>query len=303
MKTLTAFCDLALCPVSYDFVVWLMRALVERDRRGCDHLHVVLVPHEQGLGGFARNWGEHDEPATRWRLWHIVMDCIPLAGATVTLAASKAQSAAIFWGTVQQRADAQMWQPQERSHLAGQLIEDCRAGKGFKTGLRPTEAARRYVAQWFDDDPRPLITLTTRRQETHADRNSSHDAWDSFYGWLPESKYSVVRLEDSHDGLAHWEGCWAQISADLRLALYERAALNCIGTNGPAILLWFSGAPFLEFGFGLPAEVWAEHMEKHLSLKHGEQLPWATPNQRLVWRPDTFAVMREEFEAWERARS
>ena len=55
MKTLTAFCDLKYCPCSFDFAVFLVRAMMERDARGCDGLHVVLVPLETGLGGFARN--------------------------------------------------------------------------------------------------------------------------------------------------------------------------------------------------------------------------------------------------------
>ena len=92
MKTLTAFCDFKFCPISYDFSVFLVRAMMERDACGCDGLHVVLVPLETGLGDFARNWGDHDEADTRWRLWHIVMAMVPLARATVTLAASRKQA-------------------------------------------------------------------------------------------------------------------------------------------------------------------------------------------------------------------
>mgnify|MGYP001175409123 CR=1 FL=1 len=41
MKTITAFCDLAFCPVSYDFATWMVRAMAKRDRLKYDHLHIV----------------------------------------------------------------------------------------------------------------------------------------------------------------------------------------------------------------------------------------------------------------------
>lgn len=89
---LTAFYDLECGPISFDFITWLVRAMKERDRLGCKGLHVVIVPKENGLGGFSRHWGNHDEHAARWRLWHIVVAACPLAGATVTLAASRQQA-------------------------------------------------------------------------------------------------------------------------------------------------------------------------------------------------------------------
>jgi hypothetical protein len=283
---LTAFCDLSFCPVSYDFVVWLARAMVECDAAGCDGLHVVLVPHERGLGGFARQWGEHDEADTRWRLWHIVMGCAPLAGVqtTVTLAANRGQAEAL-------RSDATWW-PESRAHLAGPLIAASRNGKMIPK-LRPTEAARRHVSRWFVGETRPIVTLTTRHQATHADRNSDEMAWDRFAEWL-SGRYAVVRLQDTHVALGRDRGAWAELSPDLRLALYERAAMNCIGNNGPAALLWFSSAPFRQFGFCHPRERWVSHMREHLSLEFGDQVPWFGPKQRLVWKPDSFEVLRDE---------
>lgn len=289
MKTLIAFCDLRYCPVSYDFGVWLVRAMAERDAAGCDRLHVVLVPHTEGLGGFARHWGEHDEAATRWRLWHVVMAMVPLAGATVTLTASRAQAL-----EMQSLHPSSSWWPKGRAHLAGPLIDAARAG-GKVPRFMATEAARRYVARWFRGESRKVVTLTTRNQATHADRNSAHAAWSALAESL-DRRYAIARLHDTHVALGSSSGAWAAIDVDLRMALYERAGMNLIGNNGPATLLWFSGAPFLQFGFGLPEEKWTKHMAEHLHLRPGDQLPWARADQRLVWRPDSFEVMREQFD-------
>ena len=132
MKVLTAFCDLELCPVSFDFITWGMRAMIERDRIKADHLHIVLVPYEKGAGGFARYWGEHDVDAARWRLWNIVIASAPLMGATVTLAINRAQAELLKVGDV--------WWPEKRAHLTGELSREWFAGNKFTARLRATAA-------------------------------------------------------------------------------------------------------------------------------------------------------------------
>ena len=280
---LTAFYDLALGPVSFDFITWLARALMERDARKCAHLHVVVVPKEGGLGGFSRHWGPHDEHAARWRLWHIVVASCPLARATVTVAATRAQAERLRQG--------ESWWPDERVHLAAPIVEAARRGQRVPP-LVATEAARRYVRAWLEHVERPLVTLTLRNQPNDPARNADEPAWEEFGQWLADSGYEVIVLNDAHDALGEGRG-YAELDPDLRLALYERAAMNVVGNNGPAALLWHSAAPYLRMGAGIPAD-W----QTNLGLKQGEQLPWATRDQRLVYGPDDFKTMREAFSAW-----
>jgi hypothetical protein len=291
VKTLTAFYDLHHGPVSYDFVTWLVRAMMERDARGCERLHVVIVPKEDGAGGVARHWGEHDVLAVKWRLQHIVLASCPLADATVTLAASREQSHRL--------AAEPYWRPQDKAHLAGPIVELARAGKRVPY-LQASGAACRYVRESLRGLKRPIVTLTLRHQATHPDRNSNRGAWEAFAAWLDHEGYDVLTLEDTNDALAEGRG-YAELDPDLRLALYEHAAMNCLVSNGPGELLRFSGAPYLQFGVGLGE--WRAHYEKHLALKTGEQLPWAHKDQRLVYRPDEFGVLTEEFQAWAGATS
>jgi len=290
--TLIAFCDLAFCPVSYDFVTWLVRAMYAQRARHCKRLHVVLVPKEDGLGGFARSWGKHDAAAARWRLWHIAVASCPLAGATVTVTATRAQAEAM--------RQEPCWWPEGRAHLAGWMIEHARAG-GFVPKLQPTAAAVRYAQSAWQHEK--IVTLTMRSQETDESRNSDMDAALAMCGWLREKGYHPIGIADTHEVLMKGGAGAVALSPDLRLALYQRAAMNLIGNNGPAVLLWHSIAPFLQFNVALPAAEWKAHYEEHLSLRPGDQLPWARPDQRLIYRPDSFDVMREEFERWAGATS
>lgn len=293
MKTLTAFYDLAYGPVSFDFVTWLVRAMKERDARKCDHLHVVIVPKEDGLGGFSRHWGKHDEYAARWRLWHIAIASCPLAGATVTIAATREQADLLI--SDEPEFSEAYWRPEGKAHLMGPLVDAARAGERIPQ-LRATEAARRYVATWLAGVKEPVVTLTLRGQDTDPERNSNMTAWVEFAAWLLASGYHPIRLEDTNVALGEGRG-HAELDPDLRLGLYERAVMNCIGNNGPQELLKFSPAPYLIFGVAL-SEGWKEHFRKHFHMQPGEQVPWAGVGQRLVYRPDSFEVLRDEFSKW-----
>lgn len=295
MNVLTTFCDLALTAASFDFVTWLVRAMKQRDDSNHEGLHIVLVPQEDGLGHVARKWGQHDEAATMWRLWHIVVAACPLAGrnTSLTLASSR-------WQATSQRALTEetggvTWWPEGKQHFMGPLIEAARRGELIPK-LQATAAAKNYVAHWFGK--KKFITLTTRQQTTDPDRNTDSVEWNKFRDWA-EGRWSLICLNDSNVALHHAEGFFSELDIDLRLALYEAAAMNLIGNNGPQELLKFSAAPYLAFSQAL-TQGWQDHFRKYFAMEPGDQLPWALPDQRLVYKPDTFENMKEEFENWER---
>lgn len=284
MRILTAVYDLAEGPVSYDFITWLVRAQQEREWRGCDGLHIVLLPHETGLGGFSRHWGPHDEHAARWRLQHIVLPACPLADATVTLAPSRKYALRLTNA-------GEVWAPAGKAHLANVIVEGARRGERVPQ-LRASEAARRYVRGWLAIEGGRVVTLTLRQQQNDPARNADRKEWDALAAWLRGQGRRVIVLDDSHVALSAGRG-YAELDLDLRLALYEQAAMNIVGNNGPAALLWHSAAPYMRVAAGLTAD-WTTN----LGLRQGEQVPWAARNQLLVYAPATFAAMKGAFEQW-----
>lgn len=298
MSTLLAFYDLAFGPVSYDFVTWLVRAMRERDRHGCIELHVVIVPKEDGLGGFAREWGKHDAAATRWRLQHIVIGSCQLARATVTVAPTRAIAEDLRDYAIE-ADDLDVWWPEGKAHFMGPLVLEGRAGT-MLARLAATDAARGFVLNWLRDEKRRIVTVTLREQTTDPDRNSNRGEWERVIAELQVRGYRVIVVDDAHLELSSGHG-FAALDPDLRLALYERAAMNMITNNGPQELLKFSAAPYLIFGLAL-SQGWRDHFKKYFHMDAGDQLPWARArDQRLLYRRDDYSTIKEEFERWESA--
>lgn len=287
LPLLTAVYDLRYGPVAYDFVTWLVRARLEQQRRGAQQLHVALVPDPAGLGGFARFWGPHDAAATRWRLWNICVAACPLAGATVTLAPGR-----------DYQPPGEAWAPPGASHFMGPLVEAARRGEKIPL-LEPGAAALAWAQRWCAGGR--TVVLTLRHNNPDDGRDSDSKAWAAFADWLRGRGWAVITLPDTADVLQGWHGELAAVSLELRAALYASAALACFCHNGPMVLAWHLRAPYLGFGAGIPASAWRAHWQDKLRLAPGEQLPWALPGQRLVYRAATLDVMQEEFLRWEQA--
>lgn len=272
--TYTAVYDLAVSPVSYDVIAFLVQA---RLIAGDNALHVAIEPKVDGgfsEGGFSRVWGGYDEAEARWRLWNIVIPACQLVGATVELRQVRGGKGAHF------------------GHSIAPLVAAARAGTRIPQ-LRASDRARAIVNRRYPVDEasfRP-ITITMRRTGEPA-RDSDRDAWQVFRRRLEDAGRRVVFINDVRDELDLDSG-GAMLSIDLRLALYERAAMNFGVQNGPMALCQFSAAPYLQFGCGGHlregfAENWAKHW-RDFGLAEGDQLPWAAENQRLVYAPDSAA--------------
>lgn len=294
--TLTAFYDLAVGPVSYDFIVFLIKAEIERLRIGADRMHVVIVPMPDGVGGMFRPKPQYDLSEAQWRLWNILIPAPQLFGATVTLATDWLQARRIAseksWKCWPPDWDSQTLK--NRRHLIGGVIQSAIAGVTIPT-LSASDRARQEVRKWYKARGKPVVTMTLRNTYL-PERNSDLEAWKAAAGYIESKGYSVVLLEDTSIALSYGRG-YGELNLDLRMACYQEAELNLQANNGAASLCWFSDRPYLMFGAGVPESEW-KGLFVDQGLPLGESWPWALGSQRLIYGKETAEQIIAEFDRW-----
>ena len=192
----------------------------------------------------------------------------------------------------------------EYDYHIGQLVDLMRAAPPF-------DIPRFKPPQWAFDEvdtflagKRPII-ITLRETETQTERNSQIEEWRRFAEWAQRDGFPVLFLRDTAkaDQLLEPFATWprASTNAYVRAALYQRALVNMMVSNGPIGWCEFSDAPFLSFKQLVPdlpdwdhgnAKGWRE--QAHMEV--GEQYPWCSPLQRLTWTDDTYDNLRDAFE-------
>lgn len=294
MSTLTAFYDLAVGPVSFDFVVFAVKAEMERRRIGAQRLHIVIVPYAAGVGGMFRDKRHlYDEAEMRWRLWNICLPACHLLGASVTLATG--------WGQAKALRTPHVWPDdwdrqtlKDRRHLIGNVIAWSKAGAAVPV-LKASEHARRGVKQAWAKFGKPVVTMTFRKTYL-PERNSNPADWFWAAQHIHDHGFEVVVMQDTNTALATGAG-YGELNLDVRMACYEAAALNLQANNGAASLCWFSDRPYRMFGAGVPADEWDGLFVKQ-GLPLGATWPWAKPQQKIVYGPTTPEQIVNEFDAW-----
>lgn len=287
MTTLTAFLDLAVCPVSFDAIVFIAQAEAERRKLGADRLYICAV-------GEPRRKPQYDEAEADWRLWNIVLPAAKLFGARVMLAADWLQAERIA-----SLKDWKNWPPdwrdqnlRQRWHLVGGLISRHASGEAIPRP-RASEHARRKVAERWGH--RKFVSMTRRRTYL-ADRNSLDEEWDRAAAHIAAAGYAVEAISDTSVALAVGRG-YSELSLDLRMATYEAAAFNVVANCGPSSLLWLSDRPYAMTDAAAIPEEWESLFVKQ-GLPRGANWPWALPNQRLLYGRTAAAEIIEAFEAW-----
>ncbi len=306
---LTAFYDLEVSPVSFDFSAFAILAEMEKVRRKCAELHIVILP--AGDGGFRQDDTEYHVINKAWRLNNIVIPhlaTMPLRPRLTVCAARSDAEEIERAGTgpifpegyhTSQPTSAFMW-----SHIAAASAR----GESIPS-LHASEQARAYMGQWLQShigDRKP-VTITLRESTHAAVRNSNFDAWLEFARRLDTDIYHPIFVRDTEklfgdetDELMEFTTCsLASLNVDLRMALYELSWLNTMVPGGPTVLCWLNrNIPFLQFK--IINEDWPSTTTSYITsqgLEKGGQLPHATPYQRLVWEPDDLDVIEREFSA------
>jgi hypothetical protein len=299
VKVLTAYYDLAVGPVSFDFVTFLIKAEIARRKAGADRLHMVIVPFARGVAGMFRDKTQlYDEHEMRWRLWNICIPGCSLLGASLTLATD--------WEQAKRLKTADVWPPdwdrqtlKDRRHLVGDIITAARAGTQIPM-LQASTQARRKVREAYSKLGRKVVTVTLRHTYLR-ERNSDRAAWQLAMRHIEAKGFGVAVLEDTSVALSNGVG-YGELNLDVRMACYQEAALNLQANNGASSLCWFSEQPYRMFGAGVPAEEWDGLFVKQ-GLPLGTTWPWAKPQQKVVYGQPSTEQIVAEFEEWASATS
>lgn len=149
--------------------------------------------------------------------------------------------------------------------------------------LKPAEPVRKS----------DYITITLRQSFRNKFRNSNTAAWAKFASTVQCDGVTVITLDECED---------EPLSVLKRMALYAGARMNIGVENGPMVLCHLSDAPYITMNMCPPEYPGERHSKRMVGMlqdsgfKYGSQLSFAAPNQRLVWKPDTFDNIIEAYE-------
>jgi hypothetical protein len=170
--------------------------------------------------------------------------------------------------------------------------------------FRASAEARAAVEAAHHGVPPVVITL---REATHwPHRNSNIVEWLKFARYLQGKGERIIFVRDTakaDEPMPGYEFATSPKAArdiDFRLALYESSKCSLFAANGPWNLAVFGKWPWLMFNEALPDDPFEfnrpEGWKLHNGIDVGEQFPWTRPDQRIIWKPDTYANMRQ---AWD----
>lgn len=303
---LYAFYDLYTSPITFNLCEHLIDFEYEAKRRGKDGFVVVIVPSlNEDLLGWKEYDSIYDADSKRWRFHNVLIPLtslspmckgiyvLPRREDAIELAKSRDAYPELYDGVnIRQTEGAAFYRKLDRPHL----IE----------GFRASNQGMRYVREWRRENEvrSPIVTITLRESEFDTARNSNIEAWSQFAHYLRDSGYHPVVIPDTDKafsenprfaGISTFRECAWNIG--LRMALYEFAFVNCFVPNGPGALAVFSSRVSYIYMNFLPVNsivTTAESLEQG-GLEIGSNYRFATPNQRVNWKPDTYENIVEEF--------
>jgi hypothetical protein len=306
--------DLAIAPISFDFISYLAAAELSRRRKRLAHIDVVFVagPHE----GLRRERPEYeaevDFVSRNWRVRNVLVPALSLLPSVRSLAicASRGQARQLIAG-----AEHQTYPPDYRVDLPCQpakaWLHDMAREDGLWPMLNAGTAARRYVKSYLDKvagERRPLV-ITLRNYGFERARNSRTADWIAFADRCDKARFAPILVPDVGVAMttepADLGGhpicspaCW---SLEIRMALYEAAWLNIGMMQGPLELCWLNeNVRYLIFlPLGGEAGISADALTDQ-GIRIGSDLDFATPHQRIVWKPDELSNIEAAFASFSR---
>ncbi len=173
--------------------------------------------------------------------------------------------------------------------------------ESYLKGEKVPKLKSKLEAQFHGNPP---VTITLREADRWPHRNSNLEAWMKFARYLEGKGERVIFVRDTAkadeplDGFTTYKP--AAIDLNARLALYQSAKANLFVSNGPWTLALFGNVPwlmFVEISLAQPFHAnFPNWWRQHHGIAEGQQFPWCTPQQRIMWKTDSYENM---VKAWE----
>jgi len=310
-RTLFAFYDLQVSPITFDFLWFLVGADLERRRRGLDAVHVVIVPGR--AGGLRREREDYedvvDAEARAQRIGNMLLPACPLLPTCtgVTHAASRAHA-----GYIRATLASHLYPTGYEATLpvfAGsrECLQNAGPDMPHIPSLRATNENLRNIDRWAASHSggRRIVTITLRNYAYMPARNSRMQAWTAFARALDPARFVPVFVPDLEQTLngqtqelqgfvVLGEAAW---NLGLRMALYERAYISMGVNTGPMGLCWLNARSHYATLKMAPADVpqTSAAFYRELGFEPERSLPFASPTQELVWQDDTIEAIQSAF--------
>jgi hypothetical protein len=310
-RTLFAFYDLQVSPITFDFLWFLVGADLERRRRGLDAVHVVIVPGR--AGGLRREREDYedvvDAEARAQRIGNMLLPACPLLPTCtgVTHAASRAHA-----GYIRATLASHLYPTGYEATLpvfAGsrECLQNAGPDMPHIPSLRATNENLRNIDRWAASHSggRRIVTITLRNYAYMPARNSRMQAWTAFARALNPARFVPVFVPDLEQTLngqtqelqgfvVLGEAAW---NLGLRMALYERAYISMGVNTGPMGLCWLNARSHYATLKMAPADVpqTSAAFYRELGFEPERSLPFASPTQELVWQDDTIEAIQSAF--------
>jgi len=316
-----AICDFSVFPLSYDIVPFLASADLFRRQKKALRLDVAFIAHDADpLGMKPRKTDPVNFENYRLLVHNLGLEAFRLfeAAGNSYLFTNRAmfekflndQSSKIFFFPQYFNAQSPSYIPaQNKPPLYGlkyfteNMIKD---GSLPQLRIPPLETSQ--VKQWlrtYCGADKRIITITLRDTANKPERNSRILEWqklvDHFVGepdiaFVVLSDFQQIHSEAALHGANVAHCIQAVMSLPFRAALYKEADLNLFVGNGPATLCYLTNdSAYLVFCINPESDhEQVEEWRFFHGIGPGENLPWAGPNQKLVWQLDDFDVLRDE---------
>lgn len=259
-------------PMSYDSLVWLINAEMNRIREGAP---APLKVH----------------------FWHGKDQNPQLDDVRAKMYYNVAKPALRLLGAIEENQEGGWC---EHVYTPAPIVKRCRGGEKVPKFKAPDK----FLAEMREYSD--YVTITLREAPYWPHRNSNLKAWSKFAKYLTDKGEKVVFVRDTDkadEPFKNWPICpMASHNLMARAALYEVAKVNLFVSNGPVSIAMFNDKPWLEF-VKIEPDGHTYHMNtpwfwrQNCGLEVGEQYPWSSDKQRIVW--DKKDDLENLIEAWD----